>query len=395
MTETCYLNDPETLSFDATVIHTMHDSHGFWVALDRTYFYPEGGGQPADTGNINLIPVTDVQMIEGVPMHRLVEPLDMGTLVHCQINGDRRLDLMQQHTGQHLLSHGLEFLYDCETVGFHLTDTNLTVDTDKKLSQEDLEQLEDYINSLIRQNLKVKIHYPTPEALMQMPLRKQPKVTQDVRVVEIENQDFSPCGGTHVSSTGMIQLIKIRRFETYKSGLRIEFVCGKRALADYRDKTVIIQQLMGALSASKETLLDSVYRIKAETEAQSKELLVLRENALLIALNEALQNRQSTAYGDFVLYSAQALDSQLFKKAAPILTSQIQGVCLITNTTADSYQIILAQSSDKPIDLQALFSTLKTSFNIKGGGSPTAVQGGGPIDELDALLSHLLKTLNS
>jgi len=393
MTKTNYLNDSHTLDFDASVTDVIADENGHWIELDRTFFYPEGGGQPCDLGQINDFTVLDVQHRLDSVYHLIASPLTLGATVNCHVDADRRLDMMQQHTGQHLLSHGLEHLFDAATIGFHLTEDNLTVDADKKLGFEDLDKLEAYCNALIRRNLKVITHYPDPETLKTMPLRKQPKVTEGIRIIEIDGLDFSPCGGTHLQAIGPIQLIKIKRFENYKAGTRIEFVCGMRALDDYTKKSLWIQTLTNLLSASQDTLISSVERLKDENDALKKTLMTFKEQQLKNDIVEAIAKRSKRPYGDFAIFESTDLDPQLFRKASAMLTSVVNGVSLLINTSSETYQLILAQSEDKLYELQPLFADLKAQYGLKGGGNAVALQGGGDISQLTEIKCYLLEKL--
>jgi alanyl-tRNA synthetase len=393
MTKTNFLNDSNTLNFEAVITAVNTDEEGCWVELDQTYFYPEGGGQPCDLGTISTVSVIDVQYRFESIYHLLATPLITGTPVLCEVDPARRIDMMQQHTGQHLLSHGLEHLFDAATIGFHLTENNLTVDAGKKLCADDMTALETYTNDLIRQDLKVIIHYPDPLALDLMPLRKKPKVTEAIRIIEIEGKDFSPCGGTHLKAIGPIQLIKIKRFEHYKSGTRIEFVCGGRALGDYAEKNATILTLSSLLSSAPDGLIDAVTRLKSENDVLHKELMVLKERQLKVELAEAIDTRGKRSYGDLAVFETTDLDPQLFRKASALMTSQVKGVSLLINTIGDTYQLILAQSDDKPYDLQSLFAQLKASYCVKGGGSPVALQGGGTKTDIVAVKAYLLENL--
>lgn len=393
MTKTAYLNNSEILNFEATITAVVSAENGCWVELDHTYFYPEGGGQPCDLGRINTLNVLDVQnRFDGV-YHFVSGLLSVGDKVICKVDPIRRLDMMQQHTGQHVLSHGLESLFDAATIGFHLTENNLTVDADKKLTAEDMIALEAYCNALVRQNLKVFVHYPDPRTLESMPLRKQPKVTEGIRIIEIEGKDFSPCGGTHLKTLAPIQLIKIKRFENYKAGTRIEFVCGGRALSDYSEKNALILALSSLLSSAPDGLTDSVVRLKSENDTLHKALMVMKEQQLKNDIAEAVAIRSKRDYGDLAIFEVNELDPQLFRKSSALMTSQVKGVSLLINTIGETYQLILAQSEDKPYDLTSLFNHLKANYGIKGGGSPIALQGGGDKAQLIDIKCYLLERL--
>ena len=254
MPDRLYYADSYLRTFDADVLERVIINAQPAVVLSRSAFYPEGGGQPSDRGLLNQTRVIDVIEREGdgAVMHVLAEPLTsdrvVGTIEHA-----RRFDLMQQHTGQHILSEAFIQTANAMTVSFHLNpdpdDGALTIDLNTaKLSAAQIDLAEDKANQIVWENRPVTARFVTHEELAALPLRKPPKVETSIRVVEIQGFDWSACGGTHVARTGEVGLIKIVKVERRGNESRIEFRCGGRALSDYRRKPPVIRKAAGDLT---------------------------------------------------------------------------------------------------------------------------------------------------
>ncbi|GKT33875.1 hypothetical protein ADUPG1_007548, partial [Aduncisulcus paluster] len=207
-------------------------------------------------GSIDGVAVTYVYKEEDHIFHLIEGPLQVGEQVACKLDWARRKELMQQHTGQHLLSAAFWDLYEAMTVGFHLTEDNLTIDLDKDLTMDDAMKAEDLVNEWIQSDLKINCSFPSDEVMADMPLRKRPKVTHNIRIVEIEGADCTPCGGTHPPTTAMLGILKVKRVDRYKGGIRVQFAVGVRAVADYRAKNDMINQLVASLKAQPEEIIE-------------------------------------------------------------------------------------------------------------------------------------------
>ena len=251
MTVKHYNTNAYIKEFQAKVVALVDRTEGNAIVLDATYFYPEGGGQPCDLGMIDGVKIKDVIIEDDIIYHitdASIHHLTVDQSIDCTIDFERRFAFMQQHTGQHILSSCAEKLFDANTIGFHMGDDYVTVDLDKKLSNEDVDAMENMANAIIFANKAVMAHYPTSEELSKMPLRKQPKVTENIRVIEVDGIDFSPCGGTHTKTTAEVGLLKIKRIETYKAGIRVEFGCGIYALNSFKKRNETINGLMRLFS---------------------------------------------------------------------------------------------------------------------------------------------------
>jgi alanyl-tRNA synthetase len=299
LTERLYYAEPYLRQFEATVTERLSWHGQPAVVLSRSAFYPTGGGQPHDTGSLQGVPVLDVVEREAdkAVIHLLEKALPgvpAGAdrrIVTGEVDWPRRFDHMQQHTGQHILSQVAERLLDAATVGFHLSEKSSTVDLDRApLSDEQLDQLEEAANRIVFENRPVVARFVNREELAGLPLRKAPEVSGPVRIVEIQDFDWSPCGGTHVRAAGEVGLIKIVRTERRGSETRLEFLCGGRTLADYRVKNRLERR---------------------EEEARRQRKAAQIAQGQLLEFEARSIAAQAEPLGDFVLVSRVLQDRQL------------------------------------------------------------------------------------
>ncbi|HEY1011874.1 MAG TPA: alanyl-tRNA editing protein, partial [Herpetosiphonaceae bacterium] len=279
MTERLYFADAYQRAFSARIVARAERGGRQAVALDRSAFYPEGGGQPPDAGTLNGVAVLDVQAEDGVVWHSLERPLD-GDEVEGEIDWARRFDHMQQHHGQHLLSAAFETVAGLRTVSFHLGAEAATIDLDGHLGPEAARQAEDWVNHVIWADYPVAARFVSAEELAALPLRKPPAVDGPVRVVSVERIDYSACGGTHPRSTGGVGLLHVRRWERRGDTTRVEFVCGGRALRDLRLKHAILSGVAGSMSIGLDQVEAAVERLRAAEESSRKQLAQAQEQLL-------------------------------------------------------------------------------------------------------------------
>lgn len=376
-----YLNDSYTHMFEGIITDVVQWKDTKAIVLEETYFYPEGGGQPADHGKIDAVKVIDVQIIDDVIYH-IADTIDVELVVGkkytCHVDEKRRLALMQQHTGQHLLSACAYNIYSAQTVGFHIGDDYVTIDLDKKLTEKEVNLLESEVNAYVFSNREVKAHYPTPEALEKMPLRKLPKVKENIRVIEIDGLDFSPCGGTHVKSTAEIGLIKIKKVDNYKSGVRLEFVCGLFALETFVKQNELIGKLV-QLYASQES---EIYDYAVNNLNQLK--VLRKENQLLE--NKCIENEVSALISGYEdISSVKLIRLKEENRCMNLLRSKVQMLIEFPNTLVighsfegDKQHIVLAKSQDLDSNLKMneLFKKYLVEVGVKGGGNANVAQGG-------------------
>ena len=270
MTERLYYTDAETLAFDARVTESANTGGQPSVVLDRTAFYPTSGGQPFDTGTLGDARVVDV-IDEGERIvHVLSMPLEPGTLVHGVIDAVRRRDHMQQHTGQHVLSAAFDRLFGSQTVSFHLGAEACTIDLAKALPAADVERAVDEANRVVWEDRPVVVRFASADEARAAGLRKESQREGELRLVEVADFDLSACGGTHVARTGAIGIIAVTGSEKVKGGLRVSFVCGRRALDQLRLLRDAVSGSLRALSVLPAELPDAIRRLQADGKALRK-----------------------------------------------------------------------------------------------------------------------------
>jgi len=371
-----YYDQPYLREFDTEILEILSVKNGtFRIRLRETAFYPTSGGQPNDKGRIGDIEVFDVTEENGTIYHYTMQaPAE--TKVHCEIDWPRRFDFMQQHAGQHILSEA--FLLHCQaaTIGFHLTEESLTIDLDiTNLTNEQIAQVETTANQVVWQNLAIRRHWVSPEEIMNLPLRKQPKVQENIRIIEVQNFDWSPCGGTHPNQTGEIGIIKIRRWERSKGVTRIEFFCGSRALADYQWKNQMVLHLANQFSIKDQELGQVVLRQQSQIKELEKNLQEA-ENKLLEIEAETLRETaivfQETTIIQSLLPENRTLND--LKKMVFTLTRTPKTIVLLINQASPA-QFTFARTSDVQIPMNQLLKEIQKTLGGKGGGSEMLVQG--------------------
>ena len=246
-TEKLYYQDPYLTAFTARVLSCEKSKSGWAVVLDRTAFYPEGGGQPADHGTLGAVQVTDVHETKGVIFHTCDGPVEIGTQVAGAVDWPRRFDHMQQHSGEHILSGLLCSLYHCDNVGFHLGADTVTIDYNAELTWEQVMAAEKAANEVIWQDTPVDITFPAPDALARLNYRSKKALTGQVRIVAFPGADCCACCGTHVRRAGEVGIIKVLSCQKFREGVRLEILCGSRAyryLSQVYDQDRAVAQLL-------------------------------------------------------------------------------------------------------------------------------------------------------
>jgi alanyl-tRNA synthetase len=386
-----FYEDSYVKEFKASILEKREEKGKKILVLDKTYFYPEGGGQPYDTGTIGGEKVINVYEKEGVVYH-VVEQFPQGDEVFCEIDWERRFDHMQQHTGQHLLSAILLKKYGADTESFSIgqTSSHITVTKDA-FTEEEIEEVEREVNGIIYQNITVKSYFADEKLLTELPLRKKPQVTQNIRIVEIEGIDYSPCGGTHVKSTGEIGILKIKKWEKTNKGARLEFVCGFRALKDYQRKNRLVNYLTQALSEKEEMLKEHLERILEEYKEAKREIGILKEK-LLKEEAESLIKRSEIYGGIRIVYKLfEGRDVEDIKMIGKLISAESKTVVILGNKRRDVGDIVIARSLDVDIAVNGFFKEVLRTFEGKGGGNVQFCQGGGSPSRLELAMDKALK----
>jgi alanyl-tRNA synthetase len=336
--------------------------------------------------------VTDVVAEDGFIWHILSAPL-AGDEIIGVLNWPRRLDHMQQHTGQHILSQAFIQVCDADTVGFHLGAASSTIDLNRSdLDAAALMRVEAAANAIVDAALAVSPTFVAPEALAGIPLRKPPKVTEDIRIVEVAGFDWSACGGTHVANTAQVGLIKIVATERRGAELRVSFLCGGRARADYARLQAVAQGLVARLSTGQDELIEAVDRRTGETQALRKDLAELEAQwmeATALALWSAAESH------GLMRVVAGAFDYP-FERAKRIVQAlrTRPGAVVLLGVRGERPQLVFARADDVALDAGALLRTAVAAGGGRGGGRPDFAQGGVPTNEgLDAALRAALLAL--
>lgn len=362
-----YYKTPYVKTFEAVVTACVKGGTGYEVILDRTGFYPEGGGQPGDTGFINDIEVLDVHEKKGEILHCTNAPLEPGQPVCGRIDWDRRYACMQQHSGEHLLSGLIHRHYGYDNVGFHMGTDEVTVDFNGILTAEQLEETEREANTMIYENLPVLTYYPSAEELHSLEYRSKKELSGQVRIVEIPGGDLCACCGTHVERTGEIGIIKTLGMIHYKGGVRITMLCGGKAVLDYEKKQSQVTAVSRLLSAPQESIVEAVERMKQDN-AHKDFLIGGLYRQLFQAWIQAMPERK----GLLVLFE-EGLTPVLLRTYCTMLCEQKKGdVVAVCSGEEGSYHYALGSASR---DMRVMSRECSAALNGRGGGSAQMAQG--------------------
>ena len=366
MTEKLYDLDSHLREFEATVLSCERAGDRWAVVLDRTAFFPEGGGQAADTGMLNGVPVLDVQLRAGVISHFTADPLPKGESVRGELDWERRFRRMQNHSGEHLLS-GLVFReYGYHNVGFHLGDGDVTVDFDGELSRPQLDALETEANRAIAGNVPVFCRYPPEEELRGLDYRSKLELTEDVRLVEIQGYDLCACCAPHVSRTGEIGSLRILDFMRHRGGIRLHLLCGLDAMEDARRRYQATLAISGLLSVPQLETPEAVRRVLKELEDTKYALTDARRRCLSLRA-EALPLTEGNACvfePEFDMNSLRELVNAGMEKTAGIFAA-------FCGSEGDWKYIL----GSRTVDLRRASGEINAALHGRGGGRPEMIQG--------------------
>ncbi len=377
-----YYQNWKLLDFEAEVVSCEQRDGLYHVEFDATAFYPTGGGQPADRGQVRcdgiVADLVDCIDLEDRIIHVLTAPVS--GRVSCQVDAARRRDHMQQHTGQHILSQAFMRLAGAQTHGFHMGEQSSTIDVGLEgLSLELLEKVEELANSVVFDNRKVRVLMLEPEELESYNLRRPTERTGQIRLVEIEDFDLSPCGGTHAQNTGEVGLIVVRSTERLRRMTRVEFLCGERALRDYRVANRTATATAALFSAARERGPHLVERLQQEQRRLEKRLRQVLEAQLE---HEAAQ----LAADSIVVAYFKDRDLDELKLLAHKLVARSGIVAFLGCGT----RLIFARSEDVHIDCGRLLAEFCSERGGRGGGKPAFAQGGvGSTEGLEEALNRL------
>lgn len=375
-----FYKDSFMKEFDATVLSCDPEKDGYKAVLDRTAFFPEGGGQYGDTGWIEEAEVTDTREKNGIIYHYLKQPLEPGVKVHGKLDWDMRFERMQQHSGEHMVSGIIHRRFGYENVGFHLGADYCTMDFNGPITKEQLREIEDEVNRAVFANLPVQVQYPDKETLAQMEYRSKIEIEGQVRIVEIPGVDVCACCAPHVAYTGQIGLIKLVDMTNYKGGERINMLTGSRALADYQRKHENARRIGSLLCEKEANIAEAVERLKEDHTLLKGQVAELQKEILKFKAQEI----------DISEPVVSVFDSEISgdgpRELMNLLLDRGAKVCAVFAGTDESgYRYVIGSRTE---DVRPLNVKLKETLGARGGGKPEMVQGSltGTGERIKALL---------
>ncbi len=362
MTKRLFDEDVYLRTCKAHIIETTENA----VVLDQTIFFPVGGGQSADSGTIDGILVTDVKEKNGIIYHYM-DSFPTSKEVTLNIDWDKRLDGMQQHCGEHILSGIIKDAYNGNNKGFHIGKDFITIDIDTKIDEEMLIHIEDLANDVIYQNIELKFDYVDDDSEFDFPVRKDVTVDENIRVVTIPNVDCVACCGTHPHRTGEVGIIKLYKVEKNKGMSRIFFKCGQRALLDLRRKTDIVKTLNQEFSSDDKTVLERFYADKEKNDQLKKSYIEL--NRKLIDQNIEEQLKEDEAYQLLIFDYLPSQDMNYVIKKV----SEVMNTVLLVYSKSE-FKVMLSHDGSFDVKCNEIFKEIK-NYGGKGGGSQKVAQG--------------------
>jgi alanyl-tRNA synthetase len=432
-TERLYYRDSRLLEFDARVISLSETDNGqIAVTLDRTAFYPTGGGQPTDTGTLGDARVVDcIDAEDAGVMHVIQGPVpEVGETVHGKVDWLQRLDHIQQHTGQHILSAAFVRMFDAPTRSFRVLEHECEIDLDlDNPTDERIEQAVDLANQIIWESRPIRISQVSAEEAASLPLRKEPAREGELRVIEITDFDLTPCGGTHAQSTGEVGVIAVRSWERAKGLTRIQFMAGIRVLRDHRKANKTAQEVAALFSAGRDDSPALVARMVEENKKLRRRNAGLEEVACRVEAEELLKEasgsdkgtsltvREGSVYGtesgsdrvsDTVINAGSTQnsstriiakvfedrDADSLKHLALALIAHPQAVALLGSRDGDTARLVFARSSGAKGDMNTLMRRACSLIGGRGGGKSDMAQGGGKnVEKLDEALAEAAESL--
>ena len=365
-TEKLYYQDAHQAQFQATVLSCRPGKHGYDVVLDRTCFYPEGGGQPGDTGVLSGVRVTDTHEAGGEIVHYCEAPLAEGQTVEGAIDYDRRFEFMQLHTGEHILSGVIHRRFGYENVGFHMGTDFVTIDFSGMLGPDDLAAVEAEANEWIWKNIPIRITWPSPDELAAIPYRSKKELTGQVRIVTIPDVDICACCGTHVSNTGEIGFVKIFSCVKFHDGVRLEILCGRRALQYMSALVEQNRRVSGLLSAKPLQTADAAARL-LEAEAALKFRAAQLEEQVFAQKAQALAGA-----GNVLLFEPPMTPDSVRRLTDLVMTACGGRAAVFAGSDAEGYKYAVGEADG---DLRQLVKELNAELHGRGGGKPFFAQG--------------------
>ena len=394
MTNRLYYDNAYLTEFDAQVLTCRENGGRYDVLLDQSAFYPTSGGQPFDTGTLGAAHVLDVNVEDGEVWHTVDAPLTPGDTVHGCIDWPRRFDHMQQHAGDHMIASALHRLMSGVTIGLHISADVSTIDVAMpdgatRITDEDIRRIEQDVNERIQRDVPIRCWFPEAEELAALPLRKAPTVDEHVRIVAIGEDEMVACGGTHPATAGQIGLVKILSVTPARGKMRVAFLAGQRALADYRRCSGAAHAASALLSTGVESLAASVAAMQEKLRAAELELVRLRREQLFAQLERFTAEAELLPDGTKLVARFIEADAALLRDAASGLIGKPGVIALLGAMNGDQAIYVFGRSADVERNMGELLRNSARAFGGKGGGRPDFAQGGGSPEILDAARSTL------
>ena len=366
MTERLFEKDAYCRSFSANVVSCEEKDGSFFVVLDKTAFFPEGGGQAPDKGTINGVNVLDVQEKDGIVYHKTEKAFNSGDTVSCELDWELRFERMQSHAGEHIVSGVVHSLFGYDNVGFHMSEKTMTVDFSGPLTADDIAKVELESNKAIYKNAPITASYPTKDELAVADYRSKIEPRDGIRLITIEGVDCCACCAPHPSFTGEIGVIKIIDFCPHKKGTRIEMVAGINAFLDYSALHTSVKQVMNLLSAKRDSIAMSVEKLQETANNLKSENGKMSRKLALASLSPVAVNSCAYAINENMSYD------DLRECANNLIENGTRKCILLSSADAESY-IYVVSSAEK--DVRSLVSELNSTFSGKGGGKDNYAQG--------------------
>ena len=367
MTEKLYYKDSHLFTFEAAVLDCREEKKGYSVVLDKTAFFPAGGGQLADTGVLGGVRVLDVHERGGEIRHYTDAPLEIGAHVEGFVDAEQRLRRMQNHSGEHILSGLVHNAYGFDNVGFHMGAECIIIDFSGELTWEQLTELETRANEVVRQNIPLHIWFPDENELKSLEYRSKLELTENVRIVEIPGVDRCACCAPHVERTGEVGIVKILDSQRHRGGVRVSVVCGLDALEDYRARQESVTEISRALSAKRGEVTQAVQRVLNEQQGMKE-----RCDALSLALIRYMADAEGERDGNIVLFS-DVLGEIAQRELVSLLMPKAGGFAAVfTGSDRDGWRYIIGSLHR---DLRAGARQINAAIDGPGGGTPHMIQG--------------------
>ncbi|MGB5822760.1 MAG: alanyl-tRNA editing protein [Proteocatella sp.] len=382
-------NSSYITKFNATVLNCLgveaddknFEKYNYKIVLDKTAFYPEGGGQPSDKGCLlpikisksldveskTFLEVLDVKEKDGVIYHYVNFPLEEGCVVEGKIDWNFRFMLMQHHTGEHIVSGLINRHYGFSNVGFHMGEHNVSIDFDGKLSDENLNFIEWQANNIVYKNLGIKIDFPVPDELDLLNYRSKKIIDGEIRIVSVPSADVCACCGTHVKYTGEVGIIKLISSQNYKGGTRIFMLCGKKALYDYNQKNEILSEIASQLSSKPETAMIYLAKLKADRARLKSE-----NNSLLDTIFELKAESIDKNLKKVILFEENLTTFDLMRFSSHLTKDRDGIIFLFSGNDEDGYKYLI---SSVTLDIKFISENFNKTFGAKGGGKSNCIQG--------------------